>query len=1032
MKACAVKLSCFRIPRSKLRGPLTLLLVARVTALLTTLLTTLLGSNTALAGGPKYVAGISYFNPGVIGQPVVWAGGQATYYVDQGPLGTLSNAQAVAMTDAAAAIWSAVPTAAVNLTDGGNLGEDVNGSNVLAGVGDSNPIFIEPSDVAPTATAIPIGVVFDTDGSVIDALEGVGASSPGNCSQNGVLMWIDAMNPNATLAHGIIVLNGLCTTSANLLAMMTYQLERAFGRILGLDFSQINVDALTNPAANPIGALAWPVMDVTSGDCSPAGGTCIPNPSVLRLDDIASLNRMYPVTAANQSNFPGKLLTAANTVSIQGTIAFRDGAGMQGVNVIARPLDASGNPLYQDTVTFVSGSYFAGNHGNPITGWVDVTGNPLDRFGSNDPTLQGYFDLSGIPLPPGVTQANYQITFEAVDPQFFGADSVGPYVLGSPTPSGTLPTVEVNGLQAGSAQSLTVNVANSAAADVAARPLAPIERLARPIAAAPIVLDPIILYQTPPDPIQTGPTGTVGTQIQPLPLPSTGMWTSRLGQVGSSDWFVLSAQANRIFTVVAQALDETGTPSATKATPVIGVWDGFDQTGTPAVGYGPAGNGFAPGETWLQIATSANDVVRLGIADQRGDGRPDYVYRGWVLYADSVSPARLPAAGGPIVIRGTGFRAGDTVTVGGIAAQVTSIFPTEMTAIVPSNTAAVTGSLDVQVSDQPSYNAIAVIPGGVSYDSATGDALHLVTAPSNQVPMDVPQLFSVVAEGANGAPAGGVTVTYAVTNGIATLGCGQSTCTVTATGDGLATMPVTATNTSVAVVTASLTNGASLQAHFYGGTPPALTSLSPTLYLAAGATVQWPVEALALSGGEPATGQHIAWQSATGITAPASPSTTNAAGLATTTLIAGPLAEGQTATSSACLNSTSTCVAFSAFGSRPEFATLAAVSGTSQSITASATPAPVVLRVLDMDGNPTAAGIVTVNQSLYAWTPPCPAHGRCAQAQLLAQQTATVTSALDGSVTITPLTVPGVATNLVGLAATGNAGNLTFTIEQHP
>jgi hypothetical protein len=77
-------------------------------------------------------------------------------------------------------------------------------------------------------------------------------------------------------------------------------------------------------------------------------------------------------------------------------------------------------------------------------------------------------------------------------------------------------------------------------------------------------------------------------------------------------------------------------------------------------------------------------------------------------------------------------------------------------------------------------------------------------------------------------------------------------------------------------------------------------------------------------------------------------------------------------------------------------------------------------------------GTVTVNQALYAWTPPCPLHGRCAQAQLLSTQATTLTSALDGSVTLIPLTLPGVATNLVGLAATGNAGSLTFSIEQHP
>jgi len=98
----------------------------------------------------------------------------------------------------------------------------------------------------------------------------------------------------------------------------------------------------------------------------------------------------------------------------------------------------------------------------------------------------------------------------------------------------------------------------------------------------------------------------------------------------------------------------------------------------------------------------------------------------------------------------------------------------------------------------------------------------------------------------------------------------------------------------------------------------------------------------------------------------------------------------------------------------------------------SATPAPVVIRVIDMDGNPMAGGTVTISQALYAWTPPCPTHGRCAQAQLLATKSTILTSALDGSVTLTPLTEPGVATILQGVAATGNTATLKFSIEQHP
>jgi hypothetical protein len=85
-----------------------------------------------------------------------------------------------------------------------------------------------------------------------------------------------------------------------------------------------------------------------------------------------------------------------------------------------------------------------------------------------------------------------------------------------------------------------------------------------------------------------------------------------------------------------------------------------------------------------------------------------------------------------------------------------------------------------------------------------------------------------------------------------------------------------------------------------------------------------------------------------------------------------------------------------------------------------------------MDGNPMAGATVTLYQALYAWAPLCPTHGRCAQPLLLSTQAATASSALDGSVTFTPASLPGVATNLLGLAVTGNSASLNIAIEQHP
>jgi len=944
----------------------------------------------ARAGGPKYVAGVSFFNPGVLGHPVHWSGGQVNYYVDQGPLSSsVSNQQATAMVDAAAALWSAVPTAGVALVDKGSLSEDVSSANIV--VNASNQIA-QPSDVTPQATTYPLAVIYDADGSVTDSIFGATASQPTSCQNNGVFVWMDNLNPDATIAHAVIVLNGLCATSASLVEMMSYELERAFGRVLGLDYSQVNPGALAN--GTPGGTQGWPVMQPLSGVCLASGGECIPNPTLLRYDDIAALNRMYPITGQNASSFPGKVETAANTFSIQGTVAFRTGGGMEGVNVVARPLDANGNPLYEYSVSFVSGAYFCGNHGNPVTGWKDSNGVLFTQWGSNDPALQGFFDLSGIPLPPGMTTANYEVTFESINPLYILTDSVGPYAAGQVAPSGSLPAISVPSLTAGSSQTLTVTVGDSSFGG----------------------------YQD-----------SIGAEAQPRPMPASGLWVGRLSQVGQADWFNFPVRGNRTFTVVTQALDETGAPTELKAMPSIGVWDGFDPIGATSIGSAPGLNGLAAGETWLRVASGADDIVRIGIADLRGDGRPDYAYDGWVLYADTVEPQRLPASGGPIVIRGMGFRTADTVLVGGQPAMVTSISPNEITAIVPAAAPGVSGSVDVEVDDLPAYYAATIVSGGVSYDSGTGDALTLVTAPSNTVPISTPMAFTVTALGSDMTPAGDVTVIFTVTSGSATLACGLPVCSVVASGDGRATMNLTAPDSKWSIVTASLTNGSSLQAHFAGGTPPALSSLTPQLSLAAGATFTWTVQALVLSNGNPAANQSVSWQnSAQGIASLGSiGGMTDSAGIATKTLTVGPLAEGQTATIGACLNGTNQCITYTAFGARPEYAFLLPISGTLQSLGISTAPAPIALRLFDMDGNPMAGGTVAVYQALYAWTPPCSPHTVCTQGALLATQTATAASAIDGSVTFSPVTLPGVATALVGVAASGDTATVSVAIEQH-
>ena len=517
-------------------------------------------------------------------------------------------------------------------------------------------------------------------------------------------------------------------------------------------------------------------------------------------------------------------------------------------------------------------------------------------------------------------------------------------------------------------------------------------------------------------------------------MPTSGMWVGRLSQVGQSDWFSFPVRGNHTFTIVTQATDESGTPTGQKALPSIGVWDGYSPMGATAVAAAPGLNGSAIGETWLRVSASADDIVRIGIADLRGDGRPDYSYNGWLLYADSVQPKRLPAAGGPIAIHGMGFRASNTVMVGGRAALVTSISPNEITAIAPAAAAGVSGSVDVEVDDLPIFYAQTVITGGISYDSGSGDALTLVTAPANTVPTNIPLPFTVTALSSDMTPAGGVTITYAVVSGNAVLACGLPVCRVLATGDGVASINVVAADGTPAVVTASLSNGSSLQAHFAGGTPPVLRSLTPQLFLAAGATFTWTVQALALSNGIPATGQTVIWQSSgSGIAVSGSASAqTSSNGIAAKTLSVGPLSQGQTATITACVNGTSQCTTYSAFGARPQYAMLQPVSGTAQHISGAEALSSITMRLLDMNGNGMAGGTVSLYQAIYAWAPPCNPHVVCPPGVLLSTQSAIATSTIDGLVTFTPLSMPSVATHLQAIAVTGITAVLPIEIERHP
>src|SRR5581483_859172 len=328
----------------------------------------------AFAGGPLYV--------GSNGVPQTWAKGQITYYTDQGDLSPLlpSN-QADQFVADAWSRWSSVPLASLTVIRGGQLDENVTGANYATAI-----------DIAPDSSK-PAAIIYDGDGSVIDALLGSGAGARELCSTNAVLGHVDRISDDGHLAHAIVVINGNCAQFASDLPFLHYQLVRVLGRILGLDYSQLNENIVTGkPAPTMDDYAGYPVMHPLGVVCTEL--SCMSNADAPRMDDRAALARLYPSATFS-----------ATTVRVHGIVRFPSwrgvpGQGMQGINVVARRVDpTSGRVSGQYAASCVSGFLFRGNAGNPMTGYTNALGIRWDTQGSSDAPREGFYDLSGLEVP---------------------------------------------------------------------------------------------------------------------------------------------------------------------------------------------------------------------------------------------------------------------------------------------------------------------------------------------------------------------------------------------------------------------------------------------------------------------------------------------------------------------------------------------------------------------------------------------------------------------------------------------------------
>ena len=990
--------------RTKLLRPLLYLLI--VTAAVLFLLAEL-----ARAGGPAYVAGASFFDPSVKGVPLTWALGQVHYYTDRGDLSSIvPGAAADAFVADAFSRWTSVSTAALSATRDGQLGEDVNGSNVIA---NSDGTITMPADIQPTATSTPVGLVYDVDGQVTDAFLGEGAGDPLYCFNNSAFGGPDNFSSDGHIAHALVVMNGNCAKTPDQLPDMKYHLVRVLGRVLGLDWSQVNPNVITrNPVPTSDDFQGFPLMHYSDMlSCVPVS-LCYSNADQPKMDDRAAISRLYPVTSTNQGQFSGKQLFYETSARVHGSVYFVDAQGlagqpMQGVNVVARWIDSStGLPSRKYSAAYVSGALFHGNAGNPVNGPLDDSGQRYDRFGSDDTKLEGFFDLAGLEIPDGSNSAQYQLSVEAVDANWF--TGVGPYEPFQVPPSGAAAPVVVTVSRDGDVQQ-----------DL-------------PMQGSAIAKD----------------WGEPETYDAPATLPKGGDWTGSFSYYGDSDYFQFSGQAYRTVSVAVTALDQNDLASQDIARPVVGIWSLSDPVGTPAPASTPSPfNSSTLGLTRLDATLLATRDFRIGIADQRGDGRPDYRYHAHVLYADTVLPTRVSMRGGtPLVLQGIGFVPGDSVSIGGMNAPLLAVSANQLIVSAPAPALDSVQSLTV---NEPITGSFSTMTDVLTFGAASTDSLRLIQGwnPATTVGGEAPNPIIVGVTTSDGiTPVSGATVSWSATSGTQLSACGgASTCTVGSDESGLVWTRATVTAAGSTTVTATLAPRSfkapqKVQATIVGiSSVLDITLASQYRWLASGAVVDLSLTARVLANGFPQSGKTVNYQLVKGVgTLKSGAAVTDPNGYATTSIhIAG--ASGDVQVSACVAPALSPCqtyyfstVATSALQIEP-------VIGSGQMVTAGQTFKPITLRVTDSANppHPVQGAAVKVQSTILRPDNDAPVQGVGESSSgdhgtpvILGSSQATVTSDQNGLASLTPS-----ASGLTGaleielLVSTGTNATLQFEVE---